>query len=164
MEAFDALVASMDTAMVVVTVAAGDERDGCLVGFHCQCSIEPPRYAVWLSKANRTYELASRASHLAVHLLDAGQHELAVVFGARTGDEVDKLAGCEWTPGPGRVPLLDAAPSRFAGRIVDRIADDSDHECLVIEPVDAAGDGPERPMRLSMVDDIDPGHHAEERR
>ena len=31
--------------MVVVTTAQGDERAGCLVGFHAQSSIEPPRYA-----------------------------------------------------------------------------------------------------------------------
>ena len=41
-EAFDDLIAAMDGAMVVVTTAAGDDVGGCLVGFHAQCSIEPP--------------------------------------------------------------------------------------------------------------------------
>jgi flavin reductase (DIM6/NTAB) family NADH-FMN oxidoreductase RutF len=164
MDAFDDLVAAMDTAMVVVTVAAAAERNGCLVGFHCQCSIDPPRYAVWLSKANRTYELAARATHLAVHVLGDDQHELAERFGGQTGDEVDKLAGCDWTPGPSGVPLLDAAPGRFVGRIVERVTDDGDHVCVVIEPVGAAGAAPAHVLRLSMADDIDPGHPAEDRR
>ena len=43
------IVAGLDAAMVVVTVAVGDERDGCLVGFHSQSSIDPRRYVVWLS-------------------------------------------------------------------------------------------------------------------
>ena len=35
-EPFDALVASANAAMVVVTAAAGAQRAGCLVGFHGQ--------------------------------------------------------------------------------------------------------------------------------
>ena len=164
MDAFDDLIASMDGAMVVVTVAAGDERNGCLVGFHSQSSIDPPRYAVWLSKANRTYELAVTATHVAVHPLAADQHDLAERFGGQTGDDVDKLAGCAWTSGPGGVPMLDATPGRFVGRIVERVLDAGDHACLVLEPVDATGPGPDRPLRLSMADDIDAGHPADERR
>ena len=47
--------------MFVVGAAADGDADACLVGFTSQCSIEPPRFAVFLSKANHTYELASRA-------------------------------------------------------------------------------------------------------
>ena len=65
MNDFDALVAVLDAAVVVVTAADGDDRDGCLVGFHSQCSIDPPRYAVWLSRANRTFDLAQRTDLLA---------------------------------------------------------------------------------------------------
>src|SRR5207248_6722269 len=31
----------------------------------------------------------------------------AALFGARTGDEVDKFTRCRWTSGPAGVPLLD---------------------------------------------------------
>ena len=40
----DALMADLDGPMVIVTTAAGDARSGCLVGFHAQCGMEPPRY------------------------------------------------------------------------------------------------------------------------
>ncbi len=36
--AFESLVGSMDYPMFVVTVNAGGERSGCLVGFVTQCS------------------------------------------------------------------------------------------------------------------------------
>jgi len=50
-QAFDAIVADLESPAYVVTTAAGAERDGCLVGFASQCSIDPPRFVVWLSKA-----------------------------------------------------------------------------------------------------------------
>lgn len=158
--AFDSLVAAMGSAMVVVTVAVDDERDGCLVGFHSQASIHPPRYAVWLSMANRTCSLARRAEHLAVHVLGAGQHDLAELFGGETGDEVDKLARTTWEAGPGGVPLLVVCPTRFVGRIVERHDAGGDHICVILEPTDAAAADELRPLRLADAIDIDPGHPA----
>ena len=50
--AFKDLIAQLDYPMIVVTTASAGERAGCLVGFHTQSSIDPERFAVWLSKAN----------------------------------------------------------------------------------------------------------------
>lgn len=163
--AFDELVAAMDGALVIVTAADGGERDGCIVGFHGQCSIEPRRHAVWLSVANRTNEVAQRARHLAVHLLGRGDHDLAELFGGQTGDEVDKLAQCEWEPGPDGVPILARCPDRFVGRVVERVGGLGDHDLFLLDLVEAAATGaPDVPLRLSAVTDIDPGHEATERR
>jgi flavin reductase (DIM6/NTAB) family NADH-FMN oxidoreductase RutF len=158
--AFDALAALGDPAMVVVTVAHGDERAGCLVGFHGQSSIEPRRYAVWLSKANRTLRVAVRATHLAVHLLVAGDHELAERFGGETGDEVDKFAGLAWRPGPGGVPLLDACPRRMVLARTTLLDAGGDHVLVVGEPVAAWAPDTAvlRPFRLDAARDIPPGH------
>jgi len=101
---FDRLVGKMDGAMVVVTTAHDGERSGCLVGLHGQCSIEPPLYAVWLSVANRTYEVARSARRVAVHVLDRADRSVAELFGAITGDEVDKFSLCQWTAGTDGVP------------------------------------------------------------
>lgn len=161
---FAALTAAMDPAMLVVTVAVGDERDGCLVGFHSQCSIDPPRYAVWLSIANRTHELACRATHLGVHLLGADDHALAERFGGQTGDEVDKLRGIRWTAGPASVPLLAACPNRFVGRIVQRSEAGGDHVAYELDPIEVAVADPPLPLRLRAASDITPGHDAHDRR
>ena len=58
---YDRAVAAADPPAVVVTTAADDDRAGCLVTFDAPCSIEPPRYAVWLSRANHTAAVAERA-------------------------------------------------------------------------------------------------------
>ena len=162
-DAFDLIAASLDPAMVVVTSAHEGEQAGCLVGFHAQSSIDPARYCVWLSKANHTGRIVRLAPTLAVHFLDAGQHALAELFGTLTGDEVDKLARCAWEPGPDGVPLLTDVPRRIVCRRVAILDEGGDHLCVVTEPISSSADGPFTPLRLSDVDDLTPGHEAEER-
>ena len=159
---FDDLMAAADPPMVVVTTAQGGERSGCLVGFHAQTSIEPPRYAVWLSRANHTYRVVLLATHLAVHFLTVDDHDLAAAFGGETGDEVDKFAGVAWTPGPAGVPLLDRCPHRMVVRRVTLVDDGGDHVGVVTEPVEVVTAGPFTPLRLSAASDIDAGHPAAE--
>jgi flavin reductase (DIM6/NTAB) family NADH-FMN oxidoreductase RutF len=77
---FDEFVSSLEHPMIVVTTTSRDAHSGCLVGFHSQCSIEPPRYAVWLSKANRTFRIAAHADVFALHFLEESDRDLAVSF------------------------------------------------------------------------------------
>ena len=46
---FNELMSVLDYPMLIVTARAGDERDGCLVGFATQASIDPPRFLVGIS-------------------------------------------------------------------------------------------------------------------
>lgn len=160
---FDRLVAGTDPAMAIVTTAVDGERGGCLVGFHSQTSIEPPRYAVWLSKANHTHRLALRSSTIAVHLLGEDDLELARLFGTLSGDVVDKFRRCETVDGPGGVPLLVACPNRIVGRRITLMDDGGDHVCLVIDPTEAVLDDERAPLRLSDVVHLRPAHEADER-
>lgn len=161
---FDRLAAATDPAMLVVTTADGDERGGCLVGFHCQSSIEPPRYSVWLSKANHTYRLALHATHLALHFLGQEHRDLAVHFGTLSGDDTDKLAGIATDPGPDGVPLLRDVPHRLVVRRVALLDEGGDHVCLTTEPVSVDDRGDLlTPLRLGACRDLDPGHGNEER-
>ncbi len=157
---FAALVAAADGALVVVTATADGERDGCLVGFHSQASIDPLRYAVWLSKANRTYRLARVASHLAVHFLTVDDADVAEHFATTTGDTVDKFAGWAWTPGPGGVALLDRLGNRIVGRRRTVMDDGGDHVAVVVEPEAVTFTGEFSPLRLAAARHWRPGHPA----
>ncbi|MFC8954267.1 flavin reductase family protein [Streptomyces sp. NPDC057101] len=151
----------LDYPMYVVTTAAGDERAGCLVGFASQCSMDPPRFMVWLSKANHTYRVARDASHLAVHTLRRDQRGTAELFGGRTGDDIDKFGRVEWSPGVGAVPVLTDCCAWLVGRILERV-DAGDHVGHLLAPVAESPPGPVRPplVRFSDVMDLSPGHPA----
>jgi flavin reductase (DIM6/NTAB) family NADH-FMN oxidoreductase RutF len=160
--AFDAMITGLDAPLVIVTTSSGGERAGCLVGFHSQSSIAPRRAAVWLSKANRTYRVALRASHVAVHALTVADGGVAAHFGGETGDEVDKFAGLAWSEGPGGVPLLAACPHRVVLARVTLLDEGGDHVLLTGAPVLAESPGAFTPLRLGDVEGhIRPGHPAE---
>jgi flavin reductase (DIM6/NTAB) family NADH-FMN oxidoreductase RutF len=160
---FDDLMGHVDHAMLVVTTVAGDERGGCLVGFHSQCSIEPSRYAVWISRANHTYRIAAFAEVFALHVLGARDLELAKLFGEQTEDEVDKLSSCDWHAGPGGVPLLDGCANRIVATRVGVFDPGGDHVCFALEPVDTVWDPSSGQLGLRDVLDLEPGHDADER-
>jgi flavin reductase (DIM6/NTAB) family NADH-FMN oxidoreductase RutF len=158
----DALVAQADGALIVVTTASQNQRAGCLVGFHVQCSIEPFRYAIWLSQANHTYRVALFATHYAVHFLGEENQELAELFGTTSGDREDKFSHCAWTAGAGGVPVLTGVPAVVFERVT-LWNDGSDHVCLVGEPVAVQTGSPFRPLRLSGAERLQAGHAAEDR-
>lgn len=154
----------LDGPMYVVTVSAGGERSGCLVGFASQCSIHPPRFVVWLSVANHTYGVAREASYLTVHALSREQHELAALFGGETGDRVDKFARADWHPDGAGSPVLTGVPTWFTGRIEGRLESGGDHVGFLLAPVEgsepADGADPPATLRFRDVRDLDSGHSA----
>jgi flavin reductase (DIM6/NTAB) family NADH-FMN oxidoreductase RutF len=156
----DAFTDRLDPDMCVVTAAVGAERSGCLVGFFSQCSLQPVRFAVWISKANHTYGLARRADCLAVHLLTRDQHELAATFGGECGDRVDKFARVKWSPGHGGTVVLDDTAAWFVGTVQGRV-DGGDHVGFLLEPVRWSEGTEGRLLRLGDAVDITPGHPAD---
>jgi flavin reductase (DIM6/NTAB) family NADH-FMN oxidoreductase RutF len=156
--AFDEIVSGLDYPMIIVTVAAGSERAGCLVGFSTQCSIDPARYAVFVSKANRTADVASRADVMVVHFLRPHDAPLARLFGEETGDEVSKFDRCRWQAGPADTPVLDGC-DWFAGRVRDRV-DVGDHVLHLLDVTDggAAGTPGEGRLGFQAVRGLDAGH------
>ncbi|MFG2784721.1 flavin reductase family protein [Streptomyces prunicolor] len=155
----------LDYPMYVVTAEGDGERAGCLVGFASQCSIEPARFMVWLSRANRTFRVAERAERLAVHLLRRDQDRLARLFGGETGDRTDKFTDVAWHRGPGGSLILDEAPAWFVGRVENRV-DGGDHVGFLLAPEaaeDPGGLAGDHTALLTLADthDIAPGHPAD---
>ncbi|WP_067433286.1 flavin reductase family protein [Nocardioides jensenii] len=161
--AFEQLMASVDAPLVVMTTAFGNELAGCLVGFHSQSSITPERYCVWLSKANHTYRVALRASHLAVHFLT--EHDLGVAehFGTVSGEDTDKFAGLEFELDASGVPLLAACPNAMTLERISILDDGGDHVCLTTRVLTAEFGGEFTPLRVSDAIQLEPGHASEER-
>ena len=153
------IVSAIDYPMYIVTVAAQGRRAGCLVGFTTQCSIHPPRFLVCISVRNHTFRVAQEADVMVVHLVPADAGDLAELFGSETGDEIDKFARCEWSPGPGGAPVLAACPNWFAGRVLDRVPA-GDHHAVLIEPFRAESAPDPGTFTFHRARRITPGHEA----
>jgi flavin reductase (DIM6/NTAB) family NADH-FMN oxidoreductase RutF len=146
--------------MAIATVrGAGGELSGCLVGFTTQCSLDPVRFLVCLSRANRTFEVAAGAATLALHFPTPAELALATLFGEETGDAVDKFDRCDWRAGPGGAPVLTGCRTWLAGPVVGRF-DLGDHAGHLVEPVEAAADPGFRQLGFQAVKTMEPGHPA----
>ena len=157
--AFEQFVGDLDYPMFIVTARTAEERAGCLVGFATQCSIAPPRFLACVSRNNRTFRVATRATLLIVHAIPAEARDLAELFGAGTGDELDKFDRCRWRPGPDGTPILSDCGSWFAGDILAQLPL-GDHVGFLLVPREAeAGDsGPK--LSFQRTKGIEPGHEA----
>ena len=155
-------MASIDAPAYLVTSSAHGEQAGCYVGFASQCSIEPPRFAVWLSKLNRTYRVATDAPTVVVHALRARDVELARWFASVTGDDVDKFAAVPWHEGPDGCPVVDGL-DWFAGSVVDRV-DTGDHVAFVLAPgVGECARTEETTLTSADLGPVEAGHPPDER-
>jgi flavin reductase (DIM6/NTAB) family NADH-FMN oxidoreductase RutF len=158
-DAFSDLVGQLDYPMMVVTAAAAGERAGCLVGFATQCSIDPPRFAVWISRKNHTFGVAQQSDVLAVHFLGPDDGALAQLFGGTTGDEVDKFSRCRWREGPGGVPVLEDCGRWFAGRVIEQFPTE-DHVGFLLVPVHVESATSAGQLGFQEARSISPGHDA----
>lgn len=156
----DVFTRRLDPDMCVVTAASGDERSGCLVGFHSQCSLDPVRFMVWLSKVNHTYRVALDAECLAVHLLTREQYEVAALFGGQTGDRVDKFTHVPWKRDHRGAVVLEDAAAWFVGTVLGRV-DGGDHVGFLLDPVQWGERRAGSLLRLGDALAIDPGHPAD---
>jgi flavin reductase (DIM6/NTAB) family NADH-FMN oxidoreductase RutF len=113
-----------------------------------------------LSKTNHTYRVARFAPTLAVHVLRDSDRDLAVRFGASTGDDVDKFAGLAWNIGPGGAPVLEGV-DWFAGT-VGQVNDVGDHVAVVIDVLTNVGyhGRADEPQLSSRAVEAIPAGHA----
>jgi flavin reductase (DIM6/NTAB) family NADH-FMN oxidoreductase RutF len=159
MDEFSGLVGDLDYPMMIVTAAAGTERAGCLVGFATQCSIGPPRFAVWISRKNYTFRVARDAGVLAVHFLSEADRPLAELFGGATGDKVDKFARCRWHDGPQGVPILEECARWFAGEVIEQFPTE-DHVGFLLRPIAVERRPWAGQLGFQAAQVISPGHEA----
>jgi len=161
-EAVDAFTERNDPPLYIVTVAGADgERSGCLAGFVTQCSINPPRFLICLSKLNHTYFVSEGATSVALHLLGQDQVELASLFAEFTGDTFDKFAHCDWAPDSDGVPVLAHCAAWLSGPILNRFSV-GDHEAVVMSPTDGGTGGDDHGVLTlrSIPRQLHPGHPA----
>lgn len=122
------------TTVTVVTATAGGGRPvGLTATSFTSVSLCPPLVSFCVAHQSSCWPVLGTAEHVAVHLLDAGQADLARTF-ATSG--IDRFAGAAWRPGPHGVPLLRRTLAWLACRVTARVAA-GDHSIVIAEPLTA---------------------------
>jgi flavin reductase (DIM6/NTAB) family NADH-FMN oxidoreductase RutF len=89
--------------------------------------------------------------------------DLAEVFGALSGDDVDKFARCGWEPGPDGIPLLRRCPNRLIVASTALLDDGGDHVAVSGRPIATHAVGEFTPLRFADVRNLVPGAEADDR-
>ncbi len=120
------------TTVTVITIAGADRPVGFTATSFTSVSLRPPLVSFCVGRGSSCWQVLETARHVGVHLLGAGQAEVARTFA--TGG-IDRFAGpTAWQPGPYGVPLLDGVLAWLVCRVADRIVA-GDHAIVLAEPV-----------------------------
>jgi flavin reductase (DIM6/NTAB) family NADH-FMN oxidoreductase RutF len=125
----------LSAGVYVVTVAAGERRDGFTAAWVMQASFDPLLLALSINPENASYELLHAGGAFTVNVLKQGQLELARRFGTRSGRDQDKLAGVAWRSGRTGAPILEQALAYLDCELAGRHRA-GDHELVLGRVID----------------------------
>jgi flavin reductase (DIM6/NTAB) family NADH-FMN oxidoreductase RutF len=129
------------TGVTVITSRAPDgKKIGVTANSFTSVSMNPPLVLWCPAKKAPSLPDLTAATHFAVNVLAADQHDLSRQFSTPAED---KFAGIGYSEGCGGVPLLDNAVARFQCRTIQRV-DAGDHIIFLgeVESYDASGGEP----------------------
>lgn len=99
------------TGVAIITArGAGGQPVGMTANSFSSLSLDPPLVLWNIAHASGNYEAFRSADCFAVHVLHAGQGELARVFSTKN---IDRFAGVETSAGASGAPLLSDFHARF---------------------------------------------------
>lgn len=137
-QVLDALV-RLTYGMYVVTSRAGDRMNGQVSNALAQVTLEPPRVALSVNKAELTHEFVLESGVMGVSVLaQSAPMDLILLFGFRSGRDTDKFEFVDHRKGVTGVPLLTKdVVAVFEGKVVERV-DLGTHTVFVVEVTDGA--------------------------
>ena len=116
------------TGVTIVTTADAQGRPvGLTVSSFNSVSLEPPLVLWSMGHRAASLPVFQQGGHYAIHVLAAGQQELAQRFAMRG---VDKFAGVAWQPNAQGVPVIEGAAAVFECSNRSRY-DEGDHAIFV---------------------------------
>ncbi|GHJ48097.1 flavin-dependent reductase [Catellatospora sp. TT07R-123] len=123
------------TVTVVTTSGHGDAGPaGFTATSFTSVSLRPQLVSFCLDRDSSSWPAVAGARHVAIHLLAAGQQEVARTFATRG---IDRFADTGlWAPGPYGVPILNGVLATLVCEVVERIPA-GDHAIVLGRPVDA---------------------------
>lgn len=128
--AFRGALSRFASGVTVLTTRTADGRDaGMTATAFTSLSLDPPLVLACVDRTASMHSPLQDATHLAVHVLAAGEEALSRRF---AGDEAQRFRAAELTRGIAGLPLLDGWIARLQCRITARHPE-GDHVIIVGE-------------------------------
>jgi len=115
-------------AVAVVTAEYQGAPVGLLVTSLASVSVDPPLISFNVARSSSTWPALSVVEFIGVHVLDAGQQDLAHRFARKGADRFS--APTSWQSGPHGAPVINGVAARAVARIEQRV-EAGDHVIFV---------------------------------
>ena len=118
-----------ESCVFVISVDKDDNPNGMVAGWNTKCSMDPPLFAVALSKKNNTHKLIHQSKEFVIAVPNKGLEKEVKFFGSHKGKEVDKFkaTGIETLRAKFiKPPLIKKATFNFECKLVKEV-DAGDH-------------------------------------
>ncbi len=118
-----------ESCVFVISVDKDDNPNGMVAGWNMKCSMEPPLFAVSLSKKNNTHKLIHQSKEFVIAVPNKGLEKEVKFFGSHKGKEVDKFKATKIETAKAKFikpPLLKRATLNFECKLVKEV-DAGDH-------------------------------------
>ena len=138
----------MSNGMYVMTSSHGDHHGAATLTWLSQASFKPPLVMAAVRPTSNVFKCLAESGVAAIHILDAGQQDLAQRFFCPTCVVDDTINGEPFTPGVTRAPILKNARAHVECE-VRHIFDRGDHAVVVMEVIDAQCDGEVHPLTVA---------------
>jgi len=133
-----AVLRKMTYGVWVISADAAGVREASTVTWVSQASFTPPLITVGIRVGSRLHGVLEKAGAFAMHLVAAGQKDVAETFIKETKVTADTIGGRKFTPGPAtKAPILEGFPCWFEARVVERVTK-GDHTIFIGEVVEAS--------------------------
>lgn len=99
-------VKRLSYGVYIVSARRGDEINAMTCRMVSQVSLRPPCIALSIAKRRYTHEFICESRVFGVSILGEGQEMLGGHFGLRTGRDINKCAGVDFSQGQTGAPIL----------------------------------------------------------
>lgn len=124
-----------ENCVFVISIDEDGKPSGMIAGWNMKCSINPPLFAVSLSKKGYTHKLIQESEEFVIAVPNKSIESELVFFGENHGDEVDKfeVSGIETEAAKFvKSPLIRNATINFECKLYNQ-ADSGDHIIFIGE-------------------------------
>ena len=81
-----------ESVVFVISVDENNKPSGMIAGWNMKCSVEPPLFAVVISKKRNTYHLIHQSKEFVIAIPNKELENALLLFGSTHGNEIDKFA------------------------------------------------------------------------
>jgi flavin reductase (DIM6/NTAB) family NADH-FMN oxidoreductase RutF/rubredoxin len=135
--------------LYVVTSKDGEKINGQVCNTVFQITSDPIRIAIGINKGNLTGEFILESGVFNVHVLGIEGHPLVRRFGYRSGRDLDKFKGLDYTLGKTGAPIInsDQVVGYLECKVLsDKILDCGTHNLIVADVIGGKGINNTEPM------------------